>query len=308
GHSCPPPSAFLPPAEGTLMRYRRARSLTALIFSAMLAGGCAEQEKPQGASLLAPPPTDDVYEIILPFDAYELSLEETYQDSAARDELIRRCLEKEGYGWPAIEYPKGVQDPKNRRRYGVIEMPVARKLGYHPAPGMLGSRDVVEQRERRDESLSAEALRAVYNEKDGCGKKASGYLLRNGGEADYDQFRRLSGEILEQARSKPEVKKVARAWSSCMAEQDFNYKAPADAIADEQWWSEESDRASPAEISTAVADVECQGRSGLINVLYRTEKQLQQRAVVEHQSYFDSLMRAKRINVTNARDVLSGAG
>ncbi|WP_437105686.1 hypothetical protein [Streptomyces sp. enrichment culture] len=275
---------------------------------AVLAGGCAEQEETQEARLLVPPPTDEVYEIILPFDAYELSLEETYQDSAARDELIRRCLEKEGYDWPAIEYPKGVQDPKNRRRYGVIEMPVARKFGYHPAPGMLGSRDVVEQRERRDKSLSAEALKTVYNEKDGCGKKASGYLLRNGGKADYDLLRQLSAEIFKEARSKPEVKKASRAWTSCMAEKDFNYKAPADAIADERWWSEESDRASSAEIATAVADVECQDRSGLINALYRTEKQLQQQAVIEHQRYFDSLMRAKGINVANAREVLSGVG
>ncbi|MFE1013738.1 hypothetical protein ACFW4M_20880 [Streptomyces sp. NPDC058794] len=274
----------------------------------VLAGGCAEQGEPQEARLLAPPPTDEVYEIVLPFDAYELSLEETYQDSAARDELIRRCLEEKGYDWPAIEYPQDVQDPKNRRRYGVIEMPVARKLGYHPTPGMLGSREVVEQRERRDKSLSAAALDAVYNEKDGCGKKASGYLLRNGGKADYDLLRQLSAEIFKEAHGEPEVKKASRAWSSCMAEQGFNYKAPTDALADERWWSEETDRASSAEISTAVADVECQGRSGLINVLYRTEKQLQQQAVIEHQRYFDSLMRAKEINVANAREVLSGAG
>ncbi|WP_437092972.1 hypothetical protein [Streptomyces sp. enrichment culture] len=89
-----------------------------------------------------------------------------------------------------------------------------------------------------------------------------------------------------------------------MTKKGFSYGAPTDAIADQRWWSNESERPSPAEIETAVADVECQNRSGLIRTLYAAEKRLQRQAVTEHRSYFDSLMRAKEINVANARDVL----
>lgn len=290
------------------MRYRRVRSLPALLLLTLLAGGCSDHEEPQTAALLAPPPTDEVYGIVLPFDSYELSLEETYRDSAARDELIRRCLEKKGHDWPVIEYPEGMPDPKNRRRYGVIEKAVAEKLGYHPSPGMTGSRDVVEQRQERDKSLSAAAFKMVYDEKDGCGKKASDYLVRNGGRADYELFRRLNAEILEEARKQPEVEKASRAWSSCMAERGFNYRSPVDAMADQQWWSDDSDRASSVEIKTATADVDCQDDSSLITVLYKAETRLQREAVTEHRSYFDSLRRAKEISISNVRVVLRSMG
>ncbi|MFH9733207.1 hypothetical protein [Streptomyces sp. NPDC017260] len=128
----------------------------------------------------------------------------------------------------------------------MIEKAVAEKLGYHPSPGMTGSRDVVEQRQERDKSLSAEAFKLVYDEKGGCGKKAGDYLVRNGGKANNELFRRLNAEILEEARKQPDVEKASRAWSSCMAERGFRYRAPVDAMADQQWWSDDSERASSA--------------------------------------------------------------
>jgi hypothetical protein len=285
---------------------RIAHSFSVLFLLPLLAGGCAENEQSSPPKLSAPDPTDQVYGLILPFDSFQLSLEEIYQDSAARDELIRRCLKKEGYGWPALDYPSSAPDPKNRRRYGVIEEAVAKRLGYHPAPGMLGSIDVVKQREERDKSLSAEVFNAVYDEKSGCAKKSSDYLVRNGGRADYDLFNRLSAETFDKARSEPEVRRATYAWRSCMAEQGLKYTAPSDAADDQRWWSKDTEHPSSAEIATAVADVGCQRKSKVIISWYNAEKRLQREAVKEHRGYFDSLRRAKNINIANARHVLAG--
>src|SRR4051794_7492976 len=117
-------------------------SLLALAFLATgLAAGCG------GAKAAAPTvdefaPTAQVQGLPLPFDAFSPSLAARYTIENARDRLTRDCMTAKGQDWKVIQRPMGLKDLRNRRRYGVIEMKIAERYGYHVPEGLLTPADV----------------------------------------------------------------------------------------------------------------------------------------------------------------------
>ncbi|MBV7698448.1 hypothetical protein [Streptomyces sp. TRM70350] len=293
------------------MTHHRAAFLVAL---ALLITGCSANAATRGEgdkAYDAPKPTAEVVGLVLPFDAYELSHGESFTIAKAQDLLIRACMHKRGHEWQVLNYPEHVDDLKNRRRYGVIEIQVARKFGYHATSDILsGATDITDQRRKRDEHLGTDGVRAAYDEKTGCGYKANAYLLRDGAKVDYSRFNRLSSELLAKAKREPTAIRTLKRWEACMRNKGFDYRTPDESIADPRWWSEESghemsDGASRQEIATAVADVQCKQRTRLVKVLYTEESRLQRRAVALHRSYFGQLASAKTKNLKHAREVIN---
>ncbi|MFJ8631062.1 hypothetical protein [Streptomyces sp. NPDC093568] len=288
------------------------RLATAALSALLVTTGCVA-DRPAGSGPTAPKPTAEVLSLVLPFDAYELSHEESFTVAKARDLLIRSCMRRRGHDWKTLDYPAHVDDLKNRRRYGVIESEVARIFGYHATPEILSAaNDVTERRKERDEQLGPDAVKAAYNEKNGCGYQANDFLQRDGANADYDDFNKLSSGLLDRAKKQPEVVAALRGWESCMRKKGYTYRTPDEAIADPRWWTEKSaaetaDQASrKEEIATAVADVRCKQRTRLVKVLYATESRLQRQAVAHRHTYFEQLASAKAKNLRHARDVIDG--
>ncbi|MFC9682423.1 hypothetical protein [Streptomyces sp. NPDC056948] len=285
------------------MTHPRAALLTAL---AILATGCAASAAPRSDSAPEPvAPTAEVRGLILPFDAYEPSHQESFVVAEARDLLMRSCMRARGHDWKVLDYPAHIDDLKNRRRYGVIEIAVARKLGYHATSAVLSAgTDITNLRKKRDEQLGSAGIRAAYDEKNGCGYKANDQLQRDGANADYDRFNRLSSELLARAKKEPESRAALKNWETCMRQKGFGYRTPDESIADSRWWSRKPPGASHEEIATAVADVRCKQRTRLVAVLFGAESRLQRQSVAGNRAYFARLAAAKAGSLEQAREII----
>ncbi|GHD98283.1 hypothetical protein [Streptomyces alanosinicus] len=129
----------------------------------LVATGCAatSERHPKAVLAAAPEPTKEVRDLLLPYDRYQLSVNDIYLIGSAQDLLTRDCMKKRGYDWEVIGDRKQYPDVRNRRRYGVIEPAVARELGYRANPRLLGSTDVTVREMDRQEALSPAAKKAA---------------------------------------------------------------------------------------------------------------------------------------------------
>ncbi|UNO39400.1 hypothetical protein [Streptomyces sp. MST-110588] len=122
----------------------------AVLLAALAGTGCAAHTPPSPdppaapaspSGLRPPAPSPLARSLVLPFDAYEQSLDEYYTVKAAEDLLVRQCMRERGFTWKLLHRTTAdTTGLKNRRRYGVIEPDVARTLGYHVVPGLLSPR------------------------------------------------------------------------------------------------------------------------------------------------------------------------
>jgi len=282
-----------------MIRNRLAGTAAIVLF----ATGCAASPEEASKTVLAaaPEPTKAVRDLLLPFDAYQLSVNEIYLIESAQDLLTRDCLKERGYDWEVIGDRKQYPDLRNRRRYGVIEMPVAEEMGYKANARLLGSTDVTARKMDREARLSPAARKAATDPTDGCYKLAGDELAR-GNQEDEDLVSKLNFQSLDEALKSPKVVPAMRAWVQCMAEKGHEYKDFNAAAGDPRW--AKSKTPSRAEKETAEADVTCKQQVGLVKSFTETEKSIQQREIRKHRAYFERLASAKQRHLAAARVVL----
>ncbi|MFE0380970.1 hypothetical protein ACFW1M_36645 [Streptomyces inhibens] len=280
------------------------RSLRILLL--LLVAGCSASTANQGSSApAAPPPSRQAREIVLPFDGYELSLGDYYTVSNARDILTRKCMRNSGFDWEIINRPAEVDEARNRRRYGIIEIPVAERFGYHTNDELLDPSGISGKGRARDRGLSSEEARAANSPDTGCAIKASRKLAKDA-EADVGtkMLNTLGDQVMANSQKVPDVAQALGRWSECMQRKGMGYSTPRQAVNDDRWWSKGSDRPSKKEIAVAVADVRCKQRTALVKVWFEAEADLQRAAIREHSGYFKKLAESKQRQVTAARAVL----
>ncbi|MCF1595467.1 hypothetical protein [Streptomyces muensis] len=272
----------------------------ALLF---LATGCGTSpEKPARTELAAAPePTEEVRDLVLPLDAYQLSVNEIYLIESAKDVLTRACMKKRGHDWDVIDERGRFPDLRNRRRYGVIEMPVATEMGYHTNARLLGSTEVTARKMDRENALDADERNDALDPENGCYRLAGDELAR-GTHVDDDLVDKLSSGSLKSALRNPDVSAAVRSWSRCMAEQGHEYKDFYTVGEDPRWAN--SEKPSRAERKTAEADVRCKDRVGLVKLLRETEVAVQERDIRRHKEYFAEVASAKQRHLDAARAVL----
>ncbi|MEU9155643.1 hypothetical protein AB0D59_35090 [Streptomyces sp. NPDC048417] len=264
-----------------------------------------EAAAPRTVLAAAPEPTKAVARLVLPFDRYQLSVNDIYLIESAKDVLTRACMKERGYGYEAITHRKQYQDLRNRRRYGVIEMPVATAMGYRTNARLLGSTDVTAQKMDRDARMSPAARKAATDPTDGCYKLAGDRLAR-GNEENEDLVNRLNVDSLDEALKSPRVTPAMRAWVRCMKQRGHPYKDFYAASEDPRW--ARTDQLSRAERETAVADVTCKGQTGLVTLLSETERGIEERDIRQNKAYFARLAAAKERHLAASRAVLRSAG
>ncbi|CAM5526373.1 hypothetical protein SALBM311S_07175 [Streptomyces alboniger] len=269
----------------------------------LLATACAAspEQTPRTVLAAAPEPTKEARDLLLPYDRYQLSVNEIYLIETAKDLLTRDCMKKRGHDWEVIGDRKRYPDLRNRRRYAVIEMPVAEEMGYKTNPRLLGSTDVTAQKMNREAEMGAEARKAAMDPVDGCYKQAGDELAR-GNEENEDLVNKLNVESLDEARASSRVAPALRSWVRCMADKGHEYKDFYAAAEDPRWAKTKTP--SRAEKETAEADVSCKERAGLVKVLTVTEQSIQEQEIRKHKAYFQRLAAAKERHLAAAREVI----
>ncbi|MEV0484550.1 hypothetical protein AB0I69_28550 [Streptomyces sp. NPDC050508] len=279
----------------------RARLITVTLLLFLTACTAYSGSSGTVAPPTAPPPTSEVRSLVLPFDRYRLSVNDIYLIEGAQDILTRDCMKRRGHDWELVNNHSTFIDLRNRRRYGVIEMPVAEELGYHTTPQLLGSTEVTARKQRRESRLSMAEQKDAFDPENGCYVRA-GRQLAQGTQVDEGPMSDLSYRILNESRKSLPVSRALASWGRCMHGYGFSYRDPAGAGSDPAW--HRSQNPSRKELATAVADVRCKRRADLVAVWHREEKGRQEQAVRLRSEYFGRLAAAKARHLDAARAVL----
>lgn len=245
-------------------------------------------------------PSHEVLRLRLPFDAYQLSVDEIYLAEGARDGLTKGCMRQRMFDWRPVARPR-FGDWRNRRRYGVIELAVAKRYGYHPVRALLAPVQVYNEKVRRENELSDEAWVAAEDPAHGCERQANDRLW-SGIRYDTAKMSRLNGPILSQAKRATAVRRATRAWALCMRSAGFRYESPDQATQDPAWRGGATSR---REVAVAIADVRCKARSRFVYVLSTAETALQRDAIARDRPYFRQVLDGKNAYLRRARGVIT---
>ncbi|GAA2101200.1 hypothetical protein GCM10009801_74260 [Streptomyces albiaxialis] len=301
------------------VRSRAAATGAAVLVLACAVTGCAgdadagppraEPSKAGGPTAPVPPPGKEATEISVPLDRYGPSPGELETIRAAEDVLTGRCMRGKGVEWKtAPRVPGEETQPRNRRRYGVVEPRIAEIYGYHmPAERPAVARRAAAEK-AREKGLGAAARKAAHGSgkaPGGCVRKAKETLTRGLPDADYGLLDSTLGATYDRALKEPEVVRVFRAWSACMKKGGYDYPGPMQAITDARW--RKGDHVSREEIRQARADVRCKERTGLVAVWNAAETRVQRAAVKAEPAAFEKLEKARSAWVDAAKRVLEKA-
>ena len=224
----------------------------------------------------------------LPIEAYLLTTEQAQALDRADDILTARCMARAGFQAPPTGLPP-TDDNQFYRRYGVVDRTVAERYGYHPEPGspilvaLSRQSGVGKQRQLSDAEKVAlyggAALPAPGTPPAGCLGEVAHELKQQQGADLTDVVSVINFRAYDKSRNDPVVRAATRAWSACMASKGFSYADPLAAIRDNRWASPQP---SKAELSSAVGDVDCKGRTDLVNIWFAADSRLEQADIQKH--------------------------
>lgn len=238
----------------------------------------------------------------LPIEAYLIKNSERDEVTAARQILIKQCMDGFGFDYrvPRAQpdrNPSG--DSANMaRHYGLTDTATASAFGYHlpgTGPTGLGTPDP-----STDPSMSA-AEQAVMLGRENAAtsvtltdspvlKTFAGKAVPAGG-CTGDADRRLGGELDErlaeqidiqgfrQSSSDPRVVAVLQKWSVCMQRNGYTAKT----LADVPGPLGNSPGPTPAEIQMARTDVTCKQQANLVPVWFAVESQIEKNLIEQNQ-------------------------
>ncbi|MFC5217595.1 hypothetical protein [Streptomyces coerulescens] len=288
----------------------RKTTVTALLAGALLIAGCsgsgdgdpaAASQQPD--SSIAPRSSSLTADLALPIEGYIFSESEIGYLTRAMSSLAQRCMQRAGFDYRPDDTPSvdiGVMD----RRYGIANSHTAQTYGYHfPTPRT--------DRDGAAKSLSPAGRIALAGQPEadgsldpdgGCIGEAKRRLAGGDGRFGPDKpARELNLESYARSQKDPRVLAVFRTWSSCMAAKGYRYDSPMDAIDDPAFGAEKT---SPAEISTARADVECKKKTGLVRTWFDVESEWQRSQIEQNAEAYAEIKRHKTEQLKRAADEL----
>ncbi|MER6481208.1 hypothetical protein [Streptomyces filamentosus] len=221
--------------------------------------------------------------------------------------------------WPEATYT-GTIFMDNSRRYGVINLPLAKKFGYGvPLPSGITIQEAQKTAEKnieRTRSLPQE-VRDVYTGEGG--RNFNGRVIPEGGcrgRAYEELGLPVSGiesttldamryETWSQARYNSIVIDAVKKWSACMKEAGYSYKTPEDAVGDPSW--QRSGAPSKEEINSATTDISCKRKVMLIEKWHAVETESQRQMIRDKPDVLDALKRDLDLLVQNIARVRSAS-
>ena len=240
----------------------------------------------------------------LPIAAYELTDQQSAEEDYLGLRLTQVCMSRAGFKFlPGLSAGYIADDVRiqrefESRRYGVSDLTVVTRYGYH-LPGWItgpGTPDSLASLPRAEQA----ALAGTDPADRSSGAAASGHGRTGppaGGCLDWSNnelaaagispgsgasevVAQIRQESFVKAQSDPRVRAVFAAWSACMRSHGYHYSSPFTAAADSRWTTASS--ASPAEITTAETDVACKSRANVLGVEFAVESDYENAAIANN--------------------------
>jgi hypothetical protein len=263
------------------------RRMVVTVAGVLVAAGCTSGE-------MAAPVIRSGSDIRLPLDEYLLTDEQIQPINNAHTVLGRRCLARLGLSWPGPgASAPGLAEPRNARRYYVLELDDARARGY---------RAELPQRPSDEGTEPDPKAVAAWTRAGGCATAASRVLSVGGAGVD-PQILQL--ETFSRMQADPRVHEANDRWSRCMRDEGYTYPDPAAADSDPRW--AQTPTATPVEIATATADVLCKQRTRVADTMYAVETALQQQVVAENRAGLLEVRAMHQATLDKANRILATA-
>jgi hypothetical protein len=136
----------------------------------------------------------------------------------------------------------------------------------------------------------------------GCYEEARTEIVGDGGSERNPVAMGIYLRSFDEARKDPEVRKVVKAWSSCMARRGYEYDTPLDAGNDLPTARKPAPDAHEKKV--ALADIACKNDTSLIRVWSTVEARYEQRAMAKEKKAIAAETERKRGMVRRALAVL----
>ncbi len=245
----------------------------------------------------------------LPLDSYSTN---SAQDNAvilrANSLLTARCMERLGFHYPAAlknAAPGNVATARSIDVYGLTSLTQAQKYGYSTPPSSSKSTGKIPTLSQFIAEYGLPFVVALFgfnpakpqggHHPPGCASAGSTTIFKAAyGSANSNLVGILSGDAEAETEQARPVASVVTKWSSCMANQGFDYSTPA--APETRTWPV---LPSKAEIATAVADVRCKLATNLPNTWRAFEAYYQARLINQNAVALQALQvdRAKMIQI-----------
>ena len=248
----------------------------------------------------------DVDALVLPLDQYIFSRPGA-TDLVLRAQwvLVARCVQRFGLEWTP---PSPSNSPENisAKYFPLYSAERARRLGYHsdysppPEPTPLSGELQIARFGRGPKRLAG-----VEVPEGGCYDEARRYLAWGTPVFENEQFGlQLKNAAARDTERDARVQDAFARWSAGMEEAGYHYATPWDAWNDPRW---SGPRASPLEIATAVADVQCKRTTGLLDTWVAVTRAYEQRYVDRHAAALAELTTAMEALERRAIEVIDRA-
>lgn len=251
----------------------------------------------------------------LPIQTYMFTQVEVYRAEQARFVLSKKCMDSFGVPFtipslPAITPAKDID--QQDRRYGVTNMAEARSLGYHP-PAEL----ITQNTQAPMITTMSPTQKLVYFglpsdqhtyqghpiPPGGCTAAAARQLAPVGELSHSELTAQISHDSFKTSLSSPPVTAALGQWSVCMHNAGYDYPTPLASGGDRRW---STPQPTPAEITAAVTDINCQHETSLIQIWSAAERAIQQQQIAANTAALNVIQQEKQQQLTVINSVLSG--
>ncbi|TWP47592.1 hypothetical protein FKR81_32050 [Lentzea tibetensis] len=241
-------------------------------------------------------------DIVLPLDRFQQTSDRRELLSKAVDVVGDRCMRRFGLEWKSDPAPQ--PSLSNTGRYTNLDPAVASADGYHsraaggPPPSALPA-------DAKAVWLGegVTAYRGVPVPSGGCVGEAMRQLKPGIEQIEAGLPQKLQWQSFALTRQDSRVTAAFARWASCMQDKGFRYPDPPTAANDPRWRTE---RPSPQETATAVADVDCKLRTNVAGVMLAVETAYQQRLADENAGALAAVMAYADRELAIARQVVQG--
>lgn len=226
----------------------------------------------------------------------------------AEDILVRKCVEANGFEYPAAEF---VPAPVTNRRYGLIDRVAAATVGYalpkpiHTVDPVAAYYETLPQRRKP----AYEVALFGDDESPGCLEKARQHLAGSKRALDsldraFNRLQLLGLEVWNEARMDNRVAGALQRWSGCM--RSFGFESVSDPF--EAADLAATDNNYTNDLDMAVAEVVCKERIDLVETWSNVEAEYQRGAMREHQALIDTYQLVRRAMYVTAKQLVANCG
>lgn len=245
----------------------------------------------------------------LPVQDYMATDAQVQTIGTARVMLVDGCLQhfniKRATPPAPVAYgPRSLTD----RRYGIFDLALAAKFGFGLGPPSRQTMPAQPDLGADGQTILTGEGRSQINGKNipegGCLGEADRALeAHKPAGADTGLPQNLSFESFEWSQHDPRVLAVFKAWSTCMASHQYQYRNPLATAADARFTGSAS--ASKLAIDTATTDIGCKRQTNLIGIWFGVESDYQAEQIRTHAAAFKAVKDALTARLAIARTVLS---